>query len=460
MPSSHPIHLGKDSIGKLLFKLSVPAILAQLVNALYNIVDRLYIGNIPEIGTNALTGVGVTFSIIMIISAFSVLVGMGGAPLVSMYLGDNRKDKAEEIIGNCVTVLFIFSIVLTVVVLLTRTTLLQWFGATKETTLPYADEYMTIYSLGTIFVMFTVGLNPFINAQGYAKIGMLTTLIGAVSNIILDPIFIFTFNMGVRGAALATILSQCMSATWVVIFLTRKKHTLRIKKQYLKPHFSNIRSVFSIGFSPFVIQTTESLLQIAMNINLRSYGGDLAVGAITIINSIKQFCRLPLEGMTQGAQPVISFNYGAYQYDRVRQAFRYLFISCVSFSVAAFAVVELFPGTLISFFTPNKELILLASSSLRIYSAVLFVLGCQTACHYTFVALGQAKYSAFLTILRKIILLIPLVFLLPPFLGYQGVFIAEPIADFLTFLTTVVLFKINFKKTLEAPPITQKRPLP
>lgn len=442
-------NLGTGSIGKLLFTLAVPAITAQIINVLYNIVDRIYIGHIPDVGANALTGVGVTFPLIMIISAFASLVGMGGAPRAAIKMGKSENDSAEEILGNCVTTLTVIAIALTVFFLIFNDKLLILFGA-SENTLSYASDYMNIYTLGTLFVQISLGLNMFITTQGFAKTSMMTVIIGAVINIILDPIFIFGLKMGVKGAALATIISQAISAIWVLKFLTAEKSKLKIRKQYLKVKSSVILPVLALGVSPFIMQGTESILMVCFNFSLLKYGGDLAVGAMTILSSVMQFALMPIMGLTQGAQPIISFNYGAKNAERVKKAFKLLLICSLSYSLFMWLLVMLIPGMFASLFTSNAELIKTAAWSLRIYMAASFLMGIQLACQQTFIALGNAKASLFLALLRKIILLIPMIFILPLFFQDKvfAVFLAEPVTDTIAVAVTIILFISQFKKTL------------
>lgn len=443
-------NLGTQSIGKLLFKLAIPAITAQIINVLYNIVDRIYIGHIPEVGANALTGVGVTFPLIMIISAFASLVGMGGAPRAAIMMGKSENDSAEEILGNCVTTLTFISIILTIVFLIFNDKLLLLFGA-SENTLYYASSYMNIYTLGTLFVQISLGLNMFITTQGFAKTSMMTVIIGAVINIILDPIFIFVFKMGVQGAALATIISQAVSAIWVLKFLAGKTTVLKIKRQHLKIKPSVILPVLALGISPFIMQATESILMICFNFSLLKYGGDLAVGAMTILSSVMQFTLMPVMGLTQGAQPIISYNYGAKNAERVKKAFWMLLLSSLIYTFIMWLIIISFPSIFASIFTKSGELIATAAWALRIYMSVSFLMGIQLACQQTFLALGNAKVSLFLALLRKILLLIPLIFILPLLFKNKvfAVFLAEPVADAIAVTVTTILFTIHFKKTLK-----------
>lgn len=442
--------LGRGSIGKLMFNLAVPAITAQIINVLYNVVDRIYIGHIPEVGAEALTGVGVTFPLIMIISAFASLVGMGGAPRAAIMMGRDDHDAAEEILGNCLSTLIFIAIGLTVFFLFFNKKLLLLFGA-SENTLPYALGYMNIYTMGTLFVQIALGLNMFITTQGFAKTSMLTVLIGAIINIILDPIFIFVFNMGVQGAALATVISQAVSAIWVLWFLLGNKTKLKIKKRYLKVKPQVIFPILALGVSPFIMQATESLLMVSFNSSLLKYGGDLAVGAMAILSSVMQFVFMPISGLTQGAQPIISFNYGAKNKERVQKAFRLLLICSLAYTGLMWLLVMLVPNMFASLFTNHVELIDMASWALRIYMGASILLGAQIACQQTFIALGNAKTSLFLALLRKIFLLIPLIFILPLFFTDKifAVFLAEPVADLIAVVVTVIMFTTQFKKTLE-----------
>ncbi len=439
--------LGNAPVGKLLFQLALPAITAQVINVLYNMVDRMYIGHIPEVGSLALTGVGVCMPIIMCISAFAALVSMGGAPRASIMLGKKDKDTAENILGNSTTMLVITSIILTIVFLVFAEDILLLFGASANT-IQYSLDYMRIYCVGTIFVQLALGLNAFISAQGFAKTSMLTVLIGAICNIILDPILIFGFNMGVQGAALATIISQALSCIYVIFFLRSDKSILRIKKHYLrlKPHI--LLPCLALGLSPFIMQFTESVIAVCFNSSLLAYGGDIAVGSMTILTSIMQFSMLPIQGLTQGAQPIISYNFGANNMARVAKTFRLLLLSCVAYSTMLWALSMFTPSVLISIFTSDPKLVEYSVWALRIYMATSLMFGAQIACQQTFIALGNAVTSLFLALLRKVFLLIPLIYILPNFVENKvmGVFLAEPVADFIAVCTTVTLFIIFFKK--------------
>ena len=435
--------LGKDSLGPLLLKLALPAILAQIINVLYNMVDRMYIGHIPKVGPSALTGVGVTMPVIMAISAFAALVSMGGAPRASIMLGRGEHPKAEKILGNCTVMLVIMAIILTAVFLIWGEPILMVFGA-SEATIGYALDYMRIYALGTIFVQLALGLNAFINAQGYAKIGMITVAIGALCNIVLDPIFIFSMSMGVKGAALATIISQAISSIFVVYFLTSKRSGLRIKLDNLKLDFQVILPCLALGLSPFIMQFTESVISVCFNTSLLKYGGDIAVGSMTILTSVMQFSMLPLQGLTQGAQPIISFNYGAENIDRVKRAFKLLLKISLSYSMLLWAVAMFIPDTFIYIFTSHGELATYTRWAIRIYMAASGIFGIQIACQQTFIA----KTSVFLAVLRKVLVLIPLIFILPMFIENQAfaVFLAEPIADTIAVSVTATLFYQTYKR--------------
>lgn len=439
-------NLGEGSIGKLLFKLSLPAVISQIVNMLYNMVDRMYIGHIPDEGVKALTGLGLCFPIIMLVAAFSALFGMGGAPKAAIEMGRGDNDKAEKILGNSTSSLIITSLIITAVLFIFGKDLLFLFGASTET-IPYAWSYLSVYLWGTIFVQLTLGLNMFITTQGFATYSMITVVIGALLNIILDPIFIFIFNMGAMGAATATIISQAVSSIWVIKFLCSSKSKIKIKKENLKISSEIILPVMALGASPFVMQSTESILNICFNSSLQRYGGDLYVGAMTILGSVMQFCIMPIQGLTQGAQPIISFNYGAKNMDRVKKTIKLLLYSCITFTVLLCLCIEVFPNLFIAIFNNDPELVSVTTWTMRIYAAGLWLMGAQIACQQSFVALGQAKVSLFLACLRKIILLIPLIYILPFLFENKvaAVFIAEPVADIIAAVTTSIVFawKIN-----------------
>ena len=418
---------------------------------LYNIVDRIYIGHIPEIGAKALTGVGVCMPLILIVSAFAALVGYGGAPRASIAMGRKDNEAAEKILGNCFTVQILISVILTVVLLIWNRDFLMAFGA-SENTIEYGVRYMSIYALGTLFVEVTLGMNSFITAQGFAKTGMLSVLIGAVANIILDPIFIFGFDMDVQGAALATILSQAMSCIWVVWFLCGKKTTLKIRRKNIGITPKVVLPCLALGVSVFVMQASESVISVCFNSSLQKYGGDIAVGAMTILTSVMQFAMLPLQGLGQGAQPIISYNYGAGNMKRVRRTFRLLLQSSLAYSTVLWLLILLFPQGFAAMFTSDPELMIFTRTALRIYMAACVIFGIQIACQMTFNALGNAVESITVAVVRKFVLLIPLIYLMPMLLkGDQAkaVYMAEPIADVIAVMFTACLFFFRFKKTLE-----------
>lgn len=442
--------LATDPLGKLLLRLALPTVAAQLINMLYNIVDRIYIGHIPETGALALTGVGVCLPLIMIVSAFAALVGNGGAPRATIAMGQGNKEKAEQILGNCFALQIVVSVVLTVILFLGDRTFLMAFGASGNT-IEYAVAYMDIYAIGTIFVQMTLGMNAFITAQGFAKEGMLSVLIGAVANIILDPVFIFVLGMGVRGAALATILSQALSCLWVLSFLFGKRTFLKLRSSNIRLSPSVLLPCVALGAATFIMQASESVISVAFNASLLQYGGDLAVGAMTILSSVMQFAMLPLQGLGQGAQPIISYNYGAGKQDRVKKAYFLLLRVSFLYSCLLWLLVQLFPQAFAAMFTSDAQLVAYTSHALRIYVAALFLFGIQMACQMTFTSLGKAKQSILVAVMRKFILLLPLIYLMPQLFRAdqaQAVYMAEPVADTLAVLFTVVLFFFTFRKVL------------
>lgn len=441
--------LGEGSVGKLMMKLAIPAIVAQFVNLLYNMVDRIYIGHIPETGDLALTGLGLCFPIIMIVTAFANLIGAGGAPRIAIYMGRGEQEEAEKIVGSGVAALIFIAVVITVSLEIAGVPILRLFGASDKT-LPYALDYMRIYVLGTICVMFSLGLNPYITTQGFSKDAMKTVIIGAVCNIILDPIFIFGFGMGVKGAALATIISQGVSAVWVIFFLHGKKSIVKIRRKYLKLDMKVLGPVLALGVSPFIMTATESAINICFNMSLSKFGGDVAVGAMTILSSIMQLQMMPVQGLSQGAQPIMSYNYGAGNIDRVKKANRLLTICCFGYTMIFWVAVQLFPELFVKIFNNTPELLSTTTWALRIYMAVSGLFGIQMAVQQTFVSLGQAKLSLFIACLRKIILLIPLIFILPNFFTDKvfAVFLAEPVSDFLSVAVATTLFLLNINKIL------------
>ena len=443
--------LGTESIGKLLFKLAVPTVIAQLINMFYNIVDRIYIGHIPGDGALALTGVGVCLPLIMIISAFAALVSSGGAPRASIFMGKGEKENAEKTLGNCFMAQIIASCILTVVLLIWNRNFLMAFGA-SENTIEYSVSYMNIYAMGTIFVQLTLGMNAFITAQGFAKIGMLSVMIGAVTNIVLDPILIFGLRMGVQGAALATIISQAISCIWVLHFLFGEKTQLKIQKKYMKLERKILLPSIALGTATFIMQSSESVISVCFNSSLLKYGGDIAVGAMTILTSVMQFAMLPLQGLGQGAQPIISYNYGAKNAERVKAAYKLLLKTSLGYVFVLWALVMLVPGVFSAMFTSDVELIAFTKTALRIYLAVLFIFGIQMACQMTFTSLGNAKSSIVVAVMRKFVLLIPLIYIMPAVFKenqVMAVYLAEPVADFLAVTFTAILFSIQFKKALQ-----------
>lgn len=449
MPQEREVDLGSGRVSRLLLRLAAPAITAQLINVLYNIVDRMYIGHIPLHGADALTGLGVTMPVILCISAFAALVSMGGAPRASIMMGRGDLPAARRILANCATALLIVSLLLTVVLQLTGRKVLLLFGA-SEATIGYAWDYLRIYLLGTIFVQLSLGLNAFITTQGFARTSMYTVLIGAVCNIVLDPIFIFAFDLGVRGAALATILSQAISCIWVLRFLSSPRSRLQLHPRDLGIAPRVLLPCMALGLSPFIMQFTESVLFVCFNTSLQKYGGDMAVGAMTIFSSVMQFAMLPLSGLTQGAQPIISFNFGARRLDRVRDAFRCLIICSVSYASLLWLACMLAPQIFILLFTDQPELAAFSRNGLRIYMAASLLFGVQVACQNTFIALGNAKTSLFLALLRKVFLLIPLIYLLPMLLpdAVTAIFLAEPVADTCAVSVTATLFFRSFRRLL------------
>lgn len=442
--------LGQGNVGKLLLRLAVPTVTAQVVNVLYNMVDRMYIGHIEGAGPQALTGVGVCMPLIMIISAFAALAGMGGSPRASIMMGRGDHPAAERILGNCTTLMLILAGILTTVFLIFGRDMLLAFGASGDT-IGYAMQYMPIYACGTVFVQVALGLNTFITAQGFAKTSMITVLIGAVINIILDPVLIFGLHMGVSGAAIATVISQAVSCFWVLSFLSGKRAVIRLRPGNMKLRASVILPCILLGLSPFIMQATESIITVCFNASLQTYGGDTAVGAMTILTTVMQFSMLPLMGLSQGAQPIISFNFGARSAERVKKAFRLLLIISVAYSTALWAVAMLAPQVLVSIFTHDPVLSQTANFAMRIYMGVSLLFGVQIACQQTFIAIGNAKTSLFLAILRKIILLIPLIYIMPMLLPdpVAAVFSAEPVADAAAVGTTAILFAVQFRRAMK-----------
>ena len=448
MEESREKKLGTAPLGKLIFQLALPGILAQLINVLYNMVDRMYIGHMPGDGATALTGLGVCLPILVLVSAFSSFAGAGGAPLAAIELGKGNKDKAEKILGNATSMLIICSVVLTLFFGIFKEPILYAFGASPET-IGFALDYINIYLIGTISVQLALGLNIYISCQGNAKIAMFSVLIGAVLNIVLDPIFIFGLDMGVKGAALATIISQTVSAIWVVRFLLSKKSVIRIKWENMKPDLKVIGPVCALGVSPFVMQSTEALVTIVLNNGLQDYGGDLYVGSLTILQSVMQLIVVPVNGLTQGVQPVISYNFGAGNFDRVKKTFKTVLIADLAVTVTACLLTQFIPGVFAAAFTDEVALIALVEEVMPIFFAGIWIFGVQMACQSAFMGMGQAVVSLFLALLRKVILLIPLALILPKFFDVSGIYYAEPVADVVAALTTGVVFLILSKKLLK-----------
>lgn len=439
--------MATESIGKLMLSMTVPAILAQIINVLYSVIDRIYIGHMEGVGANALTGVGVTFCITMFISAFSAFISNGAAPLAAIWLGKGDREHAEKILGNSVSFLLVCTVVLMAFFYTFQRPLLYLFGA-SDVTIGYAVDYLSIYLAGTLFVELAMGLNSFIICQSQSKTAMLSVLIGAIANIILDPIFIFGLHMGVKGAATATVISQGLSAAWVLAFLHGRKSSLKIRKSCMRMERGILGSVFSLGISPFIMSATESFISIVLNHGLQVYGGDMHVGSLTIMQSIMQLFSAPLNGYTQGMTPIVSYNYGARNFDRVRMLYRWLIGVCFGFRFLTTATVMLFPRFYAGFFTNESELIALTGQVMPIFMAGMLVFGLQNGIQPTFLALGQAKVSLFIAVLRKIILLIPLAIILPHFMGVMGVYYAEPISDTISATTATVLFLLNIRRIL------------
>ena len=439
--------MGTERIGRLMVSMAVPSIIAQIINILYNIVDRIYIGHIPGVGAAALTGVGITFPIITLISAFSAFVGMGGAPLAAIWMGKGDRKHAEKILGSGACLLVIFTIVLMAVFYLFQKPFLYMFGA-SDATIGYSLDYMSIYLLGTLFVELASGLNPFIISQGRSRIAMISIVIGAVVNIALDPLFIFVFGWGVKGAAIATVLSQAVSAAWNVNFLMGKKSSLRLSFCNIRPDFRIMGQICSLGISPFIMRATESLISIVLNRGLQMYGGDLYVGSLTIMQSVLQLFSAPLTGFTQGVQPIISYNYGAGKFDRVKKLYRSMIAVSFTISFVANMTAMCFPALYASLFTNDEELIGLVSRVMPVFLFGMLFFGLQNGIQPTFLALGQAKISLFIAMFRKVILLVPLALVLPRFFGVMGIYYAEPISDIISAATACILFALNIKKIL------------
>ena len=443
--------LGTAPVGGLLFKLALPTVTAQLINMLYNIVDRIFISHIEGIGDLALTGVGVCMPIIMTVSAVAALVSSGGAPRASIAMGEKKMDSAEKILGNCFSLQLVISAILTAILLIFNRPLLLAFGA-SENTIEYACNYMNIYAIGTVFVQLTLGMNAFVTAQGYSKIAMLSVVIGAVTNIVLDPLFIYVFGMGVRGAALATVISQSFSTVWVLSFLFSKKALIRLKVENMQISAKVIFPCLGLGMASFMMQASESVISVCFNSSLLEYGGDVAVGAMTILSSVMQFAMLPMNGIAQGAQPILSYNFGAKNAARVKKTYRLLLISCLTYSVLLWSSIMIFPRLLPTVFTPDAALVDFTASVIRIYFGGLIIFGVQIACQMTFVSLGKALSSVTVAVVRKFVLLLPLIYIVPQFMADKtlGVYTAEPIADIIAVTFTVILFAFQFKKAMRS----------
>lgn len=443
--------LGTAPVGRLLFKLAIPTIAAQLINMLYNVVDRIYIGHMGEEGSLALTGLGVCLPIIMVVSAFAALISSGGAPRASIFMGKGDNESAEITLGTCFTAQLIASAILTAVLLVWHRPLLLAFGA-SENTIGYASDYLAIYAIGTVFVQLTLGMNAFITAQGFTRTGMLTVLIGAVLNIILDPVLIFGLGMGVKGAALATVISQAVSCVWVVLFLLGKRTVLKLRPRNLGIRIRYLLPCLALGLAPFIMQASESVITVAFNSSLLKYGGDVAVGAMTIFASVMQLALMPLQGLAQGAQPIVGYNLGARNPRRIKRVFKILLISSLVYSFTIWGAVTLFPSAFASIFTSDGQMIEFAAKYLRIYCGALGIFGAQIACQMTFVSLGKALSSVTVAVMRKFILLLPLIYIMPHLFESKtlGVFSAEIVADVISVIFTVILFYFQFRKTIKS----------
>ena len=439
--------MATQPIGKLMVSMTFPSILAQIINILYSIIDRVYIGHMEGVGANALTGVGVTFCITIFVSAFSAFIGNGAAPLAAIWLGKQDREHAEKILGNSVSFLVVCTVVLMLFFYTFQKPLLYMFGA-SDATIGYAMDYLSIYLLGTLFVEVALGLNAFIICQGQPKTAMVSVLLGAVINIALDPVFIFGLHLGVRGAAIATVISQACSAAWVMRFLLGPKSSLKIRRRFLRFDGQILFSIFSLGISPFIMSATESFISIVLNHGLQTYGGDLHVGSLTIMQSVMQLFAAPINGFTQGMTPIISYNYGARNFERVRALYRRTIGICFGFMLTATSTTMLFPEFYAGLFTNEPELVELVGQVMPIFMAGMLVFGLQNGIQPSFLAMGQARISLFIAVLRKIILLIPLAIILPHFMGVMGVYYAEPISDVLSATTATILFALNSRRIL------------
>lgn len=438
--------LGEVSIIKLLMEFSIPAIIGMMVNTLYNIIDRIFIGHIPEIGNMAIAGVGITMPIVTIIMAFGMLIGIGTATRISLKLGENKRDEAEQHLGNAFTLIFVISALVTIVGLVFMDDILMAFGA-SENTLIYAEQYIQIIFYGTVFNIIGFGLNHSIRSDGSPRVAMLSMLIGAITNIALDPIFIFTLGLGVRGGAIATVISQLVSAIWVIYYFTKGKSVLKIKKKYLKLDRKIVMSIFAIGVSPFSMQLAQCAVQVISNNSLQVYGGDSAVAAMTVINSLSLIFLMPIYGINQGVQPIIGYNYGAQKFDRVKEAVKYAVIGATLIVTLGFFVIEIFPKQLICLFNNDPELLSMGAKGMRIYLCTFPFIGFQIIAMNYFQSTGKVKISMFLSLLRQIIILIPCIIIIPKFLGLTGIWLAGPVSDMIALVITIVMF-IKYSKEL------------
>lgn len=439
--------LGSEKMWKLIAGMTIPSILAQIVNLLYNIVDRMYIGNMPDIGRDALAGLGLCIPIITLISAFSAFVSGGGAPLASRALGGNQKEKAHEILGNGAFLLLVFSVTLSVAAYIVKTPVLYLIGA-SQVTYGYANDYLSVYLIGTIFVQIGVGLNTFLSAQGKSTHAMISTLLGAALNIALDPLLIFVFNMGVKGAALATIISQAVSAAWVLWVLTGRNTSLRLLPRYLKPKLNTILSIFSLGIASFVMSATESMIGFVLNSRLKYYGGDIHVSTLAILQSVMMLISTPITGFTQGITPILSYNFGARNLERLKDCNNKSLGVSFFFSLISALVMMLLPYPFVRMFTSDRELTALAVKYLPVFMSGMLIFGIQRACQATFVAIGEAGISLFIAVLRKVILLIPFAFLFSYAFGVSGIYYAECVADMMSAIICGTIFFFRFKKVL------------
>ena len=438
----------KGNIPRTITRLAIPMILAMLVNALYSVVDRIYIGHLSGVGQTALTGIGLCYPITMAIAAFSYLVGNGGGPLTSILRGAKDDEGAEKVLGNSITLLVLFGILVPLICFLIQKPVLYLFGA-SDATYPYAREYITIYLSGSLPVMLTLGLNPFLNAQGFTRTGMMTVLIGAVCNIVLDPLFIFVFGMGVRGAAVATVISQTVSAVWVIAFLLGKKNLIRVRKQFLRLQRDVSMRIMGLGVSTFIMNLTEAAISAVFNASLSRFGGDIYVTVMAVATSVSQLVFMPLSGFAQGAQPVTGYNYGAREYTRVKQCFWFLVKASVTYAVLAWLVLMIFPRQLIGIFNNDPTLMETAIPMFRVFFCMNFIMSLQMSAQNTFVAMGEAKKATFFALYRKVLLLIPLILILPRIgFGITGVFAAEPVADTISALTCFTTFLLTAYRKL------------